>query len=106
MRNPRVRFQIDVYAIENNPFAIRRRHRRADALQFHHVFEREGTPLRWRLREHRGGEQNECCEKTVHKRPSFRLTPSSASSPGRRRSTHQLCALLSAMVKIEIIKNG
>src|SRR6476469_3843016 len=79
MRSPRVRFQIDVYAIENNPFAIRRRHRRADALQFHHVFKRERTLLRWRLCEHRGGEQKECCEKTFHKRPSFRLTPTGAS---------------------------
>ena len=30
----------------------------------------------------------------------------SVRSPGRRRSTHQLCALLSTMVKIETIKNG
>ena len=80
MRNPRVRFQIDVYAIEHDPFAVRRRHRRTDALQFHHVFEREWMLLRWRLREHRGGEQKECCEKTFHKRPSFRLTPTGASS--------------------------
>ena len=80
MRNPRVRFQIDIYAIEHDPFAIRRRHRCADALQFHHVLEREGMLLRWRLREHRGGEQKECCEKTFHKRPSFRLTPTGASS--------------------------
>ena len=80
MRNPRVRFQIDVYAIEHDPFAIRRRHRRADALQFHHVLECERMLLRWRLREHRGGEQKECCEKTFHKRPSFRLTPTGASS--------------------------
>src|SRR4029077_20913604 len=56
------------------------RDRRADTLQFHHVFEREGTLLRWRLSEHRTGEQKECCEKTFHERPSFRLTPSSASS--------------------------
>ncbi len=112
--------------------------------------------LRWGLREHRGADKKECCEKTFHKRPSFRLTPSSASSglgsarlwrvgdrilrsrtlelfdssryassqtefvaveygdqhatsvrsPERRRSTHQLCALLSTMVKIETIKNG
>ena len=80
MRNPRVRFQIDIYAIEHDPFAIRRWHRRADALQFHHVLECEWTLLRWRLREHRGREQKECCEKTFHKRPSFRLTPTGASS--------------------------
>src|SRR4029453_1205820 len=80
MRNPRVRFQIDVYTIENDPFAIRRRRRRADALQFHHVFEGEGTLLWWRLREYRGREQKQCCEKTFHKPPSFRLTPIGASS--------------------------
>jgi hypothetical protein len=44
MRNLRVRFQIDIYAIEHDPFAIRRRHRRADALQFHHVLEGEWSP--------------------------------------------------------------
>src|SRR6478672_1346828 len=86
MRNPRVRFKIDLYAIEHDPFAIRGRHRRADALQVHHILERERTLLRWRLREHWAGEQKECCEKTFHKRPSFRLTPSSASSvPGSAR---------------------
>src|SRR5438874_10828999 len=87
MRNPHVRFQIDVYAIEHDPFAIRRRHWRADALQFHHVLECEWMLLRWRSREHRRGEQKECCEETLHKRPSFRLTPSGASSvlgSGRR----------------------
>jgi hypothetical protein len=67
MRNPGVRFQIDVYAIEHDPFAIRRRHGCADTLQFHHVFECEKMLLRWRLREHRVGEQKKCCEKTFHK---------------------------------------
>ena len=43
MRNLRVRLEIDIYAIEHDPFAIRRRHRRADPLQFHHVFEGERT---------------------------------------------------------------
>ena len=47
MRNPGVRFQIDVYAIEDDPFAIRRGHRRADALQFHHVLEGEWTLCSW-----------------------------------------------------------
>src|SRR6266576_2451129 len=37
MRNPGVRFQIDVYAIEHDPFAVWRWNRRTDALQFHHV---------------------------------------------------------------------
>jgi len=41
--NLRVRFQIDVYAIEYDPFAIRRRHRRADALQFSPCLEGEWT---------------------------------------------------------------
>src|SRR5438094_3994958 len=41
VRNPGVRFQIDIYAIESNPFAIRRRQRRADPLEFHHVLKRE-----------------------------------------------------------------
>src|SRR6478752_2189411 len=80
MRNTRVRFQIDIYTVENDPLAVWRRHRRADALQFHHVLECEWMLLRWRLREHRAGEQKECCEKTFHKRPSFRLTPTGASS--------------------------
>src|SRR6266436_1405229 len=40
-RNLRVRFEIDIYAIEHHPFAIRRRHWRADALKSHHVLERE-----------------------------------------------------------------
>src|SRR6185369_8338125 len=80
MRNPGVRFQVDVYAIEHYPFPIRRRHRRADALEFYHVLECKWTLLRWRLCEHRSGDQKECCEKALHKRPSFRLTPSGASS--------------------------
>src|SRR5262245_42120179 len=53
MRNSGVRFQIDIYAIEHDPFTIRRWHRRADALESHHVLERERTLLRWRLRERR-----------------------------------------------------
>src|SRR5947208_10657992 len=87
MRDLRVRFEIDIYAIEQDPFAIGRRYRRANALQLHHVLEGEWMLLRWRLREHRRGEQKECCEEILHKRPSFRLTPSGASSvlgSGRR----------------------
>src|SRR5437667_12773803 len=80
MRNPRVRFEIDIYAIEDDPFAIGRWHRRADAFEFHHVLERERMLLRWRLCERRGGKQKECCEKTFHKRPSFRLTSSGATA--------------------------
>jgi hypothetical protein len=53
MRNLRVLLEIDIYAIEHDPFAIGRRHRRADTLQFHHVFEGERMLARgrWRLRE-------------------------------------------------------
>src|SRR6267143_4601053 len=80
MRNSGVCFEIDIYTIEHDPFAIGRGHRRADALQFHHVFESERTLLRWRLCEHRGGKQKERCEKTFHKRPSFRLTSSGATA--------------------------
>src|SRR6476646_2731820 len=80
MRNPRVRCQMDIYTVENDPLAVWRRQRRADALQFHHVLECEWMLLRWRLREHRGREQKKCCEKTFHKRPSFRLTPTGARS--------------------------
>ena len=32
MRNLRVRREIDIFAVKNDPFTIRRRHRRADAL--------------------------------------------------------------------------
>src|SRR5438876_1045712 len=42
MRNLRVRIEIDIFAIEHDPFSIRRRHRRANALEFHHVLKREG----------------------------------------------------------------
>jgi len=35
------RRQIDIFAVETDPFAIRRRNRRTDALEFHHVFEGE-----------------------------------------------------------------
>src|SRR6185369_5823113 len=45
MRNPRVCFEIDVYAIEHDPLAVWRRHRRAHALEFHHVLECEWTLL-------------------------------------------------------------
>jgi hypothetical protein len=41
MRNLRVRRKIDIYRIEHDPLSIRRRHRPADALEFHHVLERE-----------------------------------------------------------------
>src|SRR2546427_3512331 len=49
MRNSRVCFEIDMYTIQHDPFAIGRWHRRADAFQFHHVFESERALLRWSL---------------------------------------------------------
>ena len=45
MRNLRVRVEIDIYAIEHDPFTIRRRHWCAEALQFHHVLKRERVLL-------------------------------------------------------------
>ena len=80
MRNLGVCLKVHIDGVEHNPLSIWRWHRRTDPFEFHHVLEREGMLLRWRLREHRGGEQKECCEKTFHKRPSFRLTPTGASS--------------------------
>src|SRR5215475_26983 len=80
MRNPGIGFEIDIDAIEHNPFAIRRRHRRADALQLHHVLEREWTLLRCRLREYRDRERENEREQNFHEPQSFRLTPSGASS--------------------------
>ena len=86
MRNPRVCLEIDIYAIEHDPFAVRRRHWRADALQFHHVLECEWGLLRRRLREHRGGERENECEENFHEPQSFRLTPNGATSvPGSAR---------------------
>ena len=41
MRDFRVRLQIDVDRVEHDPFSIRRRHRRADPFEFHHVLESE-----------------------------------------------------------------
>src|SRR6267143_301625 len=41
MRNLGVRGKIDIFTVEHDPFPIRRRYWRADALQRHHVFEGE-----------------------------------------------------------------
>src|SRR5262245_544016 len=78
MRNPCVRFKIDIYAVEHDPLAARGRHRCADALKFYHVLEPEGALLRWRLREHQGGERENDCEQNFHEPQSFRLTHSGA----------------------------
>src|SRR5262245_5811247 len=55
MRNLCVRIEIHIFAIEHDPFTIRRRHRRADAFEFHHVFEHEGM-FRRLLRERAANE--------------------------------------------------
>src|SRR5947209_4489889 len=39
MRNLLVRIEVYINRVEHDPFSIRRRHRRADAFQFHHVLE-------------------------------------------------------------------
>src|SRR4029077_10459800 len=59
MRNFRVRIQIDVFAVEYDPFPIRRRYRCADALQRHHVFEREWALGCW-LSDRTHGETENC----------------------------------------------
>jgi len=62
MRNLRVRLQVHIDGIEHDPPSIRRRHRRADPFELHHVFEREGAlgaggrGARRRLRQQRAGE--------------------------------------------------
>src|SRR6266487_6897061 len=60
MRNLRVRREIDIFAVEHDPFAIWRRDRCAHALQRHHVFECEWMFGAWawrrRLREKRAAE--------------------------------------------------
>ena len=41
MRNLGVRLEVHIDRVEHDPFPARRRHRRADPLQFHHVLECE-----------------------------------------------------------------
>src|SRR5437899_12940590 len=78
MRNLRVRREIDVFAIEHDPFAIGRRHRRADALQRHHVFECEG--MFSVLSKSRSGQRENDCQKNFHEAQSFSRTPSGANT--------------------------
>ena len=71
MRDFPVRLEIDIFAIEYDPFSIRRRHRRADAFELHHVFEGEwmfaaGETRRWCLREERTCEHETDCDKNFH----------------------------------------
>ena len=82
MRNLRVRREIDIDAIEHDPFAVRRRHRRADAFQRHHVFERERMLLRRRLRlcKSRRGKEKYDYEKFLHEAQDSRRRIVHASS--------------------------
>src|SRR5882724_3491518 len=71
MRDFRVCLEIDIFAIEHHPFSIRRRHRRADAFELHHVFEGEwmfatGDTGPWCLREKRSCERETECDKNFH----------------------------------------
>ncbi len=70
MRNLGVRFQIDIHAVEHDPFAVGRRHRRTDTLKFHHVLEREG--MFGVLREGQCGKRENECEENSHQTQSFR----------------------------------
>ena len=58
MRNLRVRLKIDIFAVEYHPFGIRRRHRRADAFERHHVFECAGRARSGRDHRDRRGNEN------------------------------------------------
>src|SRR5437899_4102581 len=71
MRDLCVGPEIDIFASEHHPFSIRRRHRRADAFELHHVFEGEwmfagGDTARWRLREKRTRDHETDCDKNFH----------------------------------------
>ena len=84
MRDLCIRIQIDIDRVEHNPFAVRRRHRRTDTFQFHHVLERErmlGCRIRARARargrararrclgqERTGQCESECQDFPMHRR--------------------------------------
>src|SRR5882724_7209129 len=77
MRNFLVRLEIDIFAIEYDPFSIGRRHRRADAFELHHVFKGEwmfaaGGNGRGCLSEKQSCEHESDCDKNFHKRQSSR----------------------------------
>ena len=96
MRNFRVRFQIDIFAIEHHPFSIRRWHRRADELELHHVFEGEwmfatGDTGPWCLREKRSCEPETECDKNFHL--AGKLPPNLRTCnglPGQRTTRREL----------------
>src|SRR6266404_2269725 len=71
MRDFRVCLEIDIFCLKHHPFSIRRRHRRADAFELHHVFEGEwmfatGDTGPWCLREKRSCERETECDKNFH----------------------------------------
>ena len=96
MRNLRVRFEIDINAIEHDPFPIRRGHRRADAFQLHHVFERERmlfAGIRRRgLRESRKGDDEKAEQK-------FRFHTCVTIVPLERRLCQAPCWRLQCLAK-------
>src|SRR6266566_7895448 len=99
MRNFRVRFQIDIFAIEHHPFSIRRRHRRADAFELHHVFEGEwmfatGDTGPWCLREKRSCERETECDKNFHL--AVKLPPNLRTCNESARVAHASRVLVSA----------
>src|SRR6476660_8611082 len=102
MRNFRVRLQIDIFAIKHHPFSVRRRHRRADALELHHVFEGEWMfaagdigPGPWCLREKRSCECETECDKNFHEPERFRRSRGHAKCcPGSARETRALPGVL------------
>src|SRR6267378_705640 len=86
MRDFRVCLEIDIFAIEHHPFSIRRRHRRADAFELHHVFEGEwmfatGDTGPWCLREKRTCERETECDKNFHL--AVKLPPNSRTCKGQ-----------------------
>src|SRR5438552_18139015 len=99
MRNFRVRFQIDIFAIEHHPFSIRRWHRRADAFELHDVFEGEwmfatGDTGRWCLREKRSCERETECDKNFHL--TVKLPPNLRTCNESARVAHASRVLVSA----------
>ena len=90
MRNFRICLEIDVFAIERDPFSIGRRHRRTDAFQLHHVFEGEwmfagGDIAPWCLRDSAGNEDKK-------HRETLKCHHECDSEPGRKQRNFLLCS--------------
>jgi hypothetical protein len=74
-----IRCEIDVFAVENDPFPTQRRHRRANALQRHHVFEGErmlGGVRSLRLHEYGAGENKTDGGENLHAFRFYFVIPS------------------------------